>query len=30
MLFILLYIDDMLTIGRHSNIDAMKAEIAGK
>jgi hypothetical protein len=30
MLFILLYVDDMLTIGRRSDVDTVKAEIAGK
>jgi hypothetical protein len=30
MLFILLYVDNILTIGWHSDIDAVKAEIAGK
>jgi hypothetical protein len=30
MLFILLYVDDMLTIGRRGDVDAVKAEIAGK
>jgi hypothetical protein len=30
MVYILLYIDDILTVGRHSDIDAMKAEITRK
>jgi hypothetical protein len=30
MVYILLYVDDMLTIGRRGDIDVVKAEIAGK
>ena len=30
MVYILLYVDDMLTISRRGDIDAVKAEIAGK